>query len=303
MHRGPSSHAGRSKAAPSTTCQKCLKKGHYSYECKVTTQERPYLARPSRTQQLFNPKLMPQLTSDVPNDLLRRKGVVDEVLAKQSEERGRKHARDDDHSALPPRTRSRSESSFSSVSTVSTNRSPTRSPFPHQRRTNPSGHRAHSPPSDARKRRRRSVSSSPDRNASDRPKERNTRRRRSSYSPAQRGRRRSRSFLSNNRDRSASATREQSVDHEMDRSPSPYSRRKRTSRRSPARSPPGRAPRMRSPPRYPNRDFDRDMDGVAERPSQFSSAPRGSPPASTRERSLSPYSKRLALTQTMNVGH
>ncbi|KAK7522055.1 hypothetical protein IWZ03DRAFT_108261 [Phyllosticta citriasiana] len=317
MYRGPSS-AGRSKAAPSTTCQKCLKKDtfflpfvpttaesskrHYSYECKVTTQERPYLARPSRTQQLFNPKLMPQLTSDVPNDLLRRKGVADDVLAKQSEDRGRKHARDDNHSAPSPRTRSRSESSLYSVSTVSTNRSRTRSPFPHERGTNPSGRRAHSPPSDVRKRRRRSVSSSPDRNASDRPRERNTRRRRSSYSPAERGRRRSRSFMSINRDRSASTTREPSLGHEMDRSSSPYRRRMRISKRSPGRSS-RRTSRMRGPPRHPNHDFDRDMDGFAERPSQFSSFPRGPAPASVRERSLSPYSKRLAMTQSMNVGH
>lgn len=30
------------------------------------------MSRPSRTQQLLNPKLKPQLTSDVPNDLLRK---------------------------------------------------------------------------------------------------------------------------------------------------------------------------------------------------------------------------------------
>lgn len=45
---------------------------HYSYECKAPSQERPYLSRPSRTQQLLNPKLVPRLTSDVPNDLLRK---------------------------------------------------------------------------------------------------------------------------------------------------------------------------------------------------------------------------------------
>lgn len=37
---------------------------HYTYECKSTPQERPYAARPSRTQQLRNPKLMPKLTND-----------------------------------------------------------------------------------------------------------------------------------------------------------------------------------------------------------------------------------------------
>ena len=45
---------------------------HYSYECKSAAQERPYVSRPSRTQQLQNPKLMPKLTSDVPQDLLRK---------------------------------------------------------------------------------------------------------------------------------------------------------------------------------------------------------------------------------------
>lgn len=44
---------------------------HYSYECTVSTQERPYLTRPSRTQQLQNPKLRPKLSSDAPNEVLR----------------------------------------------------------------------------------------------------------------------------------------------------------------------------------------------------------------------------------------
>ncbi|GME26810.1 uncharacterized protein LTHEOB_1332 [Neofusicoccum parvum] len=69
MFRGPA-YAGRSKATPATTCQKCLKKD--TYECKAAAQERPYVSRPSRTQQLLNPRLKPQLTSDVPNDLLRK---------------------------------------------------------------------------------------------------------------------------------------------------------------------------------------------------------------------------------------
>ncbi|KAF1975929.1 hypothetical protein BU23DRAFT_456724, partial [Bimuria novae-zelandiae CBS 107.79] len=63
-------YGGRSKATPSTTCQKCLQKGHYSYECTVTAQARPYNPRPSRTQQLLNPSLKPRLTEEVPSDLL-----------------------------------------------------------------------------------------------------------------------------------------------------------------------------------------------------------------------------------------
>lgn len=52
---------GPSKASATTTCQKCLGKGHYSYECKASLQSRPYTSRASRTQQLRNPKLKPML--------------------------------------------------------------------------------------------------------------------------------------------------------------------------------------------------------------------------------------------------
>lgn len=45
---------------------------HYSYECKVQLQERPYNPRPSRTQQLLNPKLVPKLTNDTPDDATRK---------------------------------------------------------------------------------------------------------------------------------------------------------------------------------------------------------------------------------------
>ncbi|CAN6185195.1 unnamed protein product [Urochloa humidicola] len=37
-----------------TQCQKCFQHGHWTYECK---NERVYMSRPSRTQQLKNPKL------------------------------------------------------------------------------------------------------------------------------------------------------------------------------------------------------------------------------------------------------
>ncbi|KAM0250341.1 hypothetical protein ACHAQJ_008688 [Trichoderma viride] len=63
---------------------------HYSYECKAPTQERPYVSRPSRSQQLRNPKLVPKLTSDTPNPLEKKKGIADEELAKLEAERERK---------------------------------------------------------------------------------------------------------------------------------------------------------------------------------------------------------------------
>ncbi|KAH7061405.1 zinc knuckle-domain-containing protein [Macrophomina phaseolina] len=298
MFRGPS-YGGRSKATPTTTCQKCLKKGHYSYECKASAQERPYVSRPSRTQQLLNPKLKPQLTSDVPNELLRKKGVADETLAKKADERGRKHSRDDDDLASHPRKRSRSVSSYSSssVSTISTNRSPTRSPSP-PRHTAPKRARR-SPAGDDRKRRRRSVSSSAasysETDARPRVKERNTRRRRSSFSPGERGRRRSRSFVSNNNAVSRSRSQRRSPSRDFERSISPYSQRARVPRLSPGRRPRSRSPRRRdvAPSREPT--------GNSNRPQRLPPNTAG-PPPSKRERSLSPYSKRLALTQAMNMG-
>eukprot|EP00249_Psilotum_nudum_P010172 c22380_g1_i2 orf=397-1239(-) len=41
----------------SQQCQKCFQLGHWTYECK---NERVYISRPSRTQQLKNPKLRPK---------------------------------------------------------------------------------------------------------------------------------------------------------------------------------------------------------------------------------------------------
>ena len=79
MFRRPG--AGRSKASADTLCQKCLQRGHYSYECKAPAQERPYKSRPSRTQQLLNPQLKPKLNTHVPDDLLRKRGLADQILA------------------------------------------------------------------------------------------------------------------------------------------------------------------------------------------------------------------------------
>ncbi|KIK69528.1 hypothetical protein GYMLUDRAFT_152100 [Collybiopsis luxurians FD-317 M1] len=46
------------RATSSTVCQKCLGTGHYTYECKGS---RPYISRPSRTEQLENPKVVAKL--------------------------------------------------------------------------------------------------------------------------------------------------------------------------------------------------------------------------------------------------
>ncbi|KAF2461532.1 hypothetical protein BDY21DRAFT_360627 [Lineolata rhizophorae] len=142
MNRYPRS--GRSKATASTLCQKCLKRD--TYECKASVQERPYAARPSRTQQLFNPALAPKLSSDAPpgddDDLLRKKGVADAQLKKAADERRRDHdgdvkldsdsdlgegyGRDDEHAK---RHRRRADSIASTRSSSSSSRT-SNSPIP-----------------------------------------------------------------------------------------------------------------------------------------------------------------------------
>jgi hypothetical protein len=96
MNRGAYRPPASSRASASTLCQKCLKRDkshlspldneadiqasrHFSYECKAAAQERPYIARPSRTQQLLNPKLAPKLSSDVPNDFMQKYAYLWEI--------------------------------------------------------------------------------------------------------------------------------------------------------------------------------------------------------------------------------
>ncbi|KAJ0424564.1 zinc knuckle-domain-containing protein [Aspergillus carlsbadensis] len=283
---------GPSKATASTLCQKCLKRGHYSYECKVTAQERPYLARPSRTQQLQNPKLRPQLTTDVPDDTTRTKGAADAVLAQREQERGRKRNLDEadplsSRDLTSKRTRSISSASDTSVSTISTNRSRSAS-LRRDENTGPGraksliSHHSYS-----RKRRHSdsssgySVSSYSSREGSrTRTPERNIRRRRRESSPKERGRPRDISRDDERRDRSRSRN--------NDKNRNTRGRRSVTPEQSiPEQSYAARSPSIDKPnPSYKGR---REDGGYR-------------PPPPRRERSLSPYSKRIALTQAMNMG-
>jgi hypothetical protein len=266
MFRRPGT--GRSKASSDTLCQKCLKKGHYSYECKASAQERPYQSRPSRTQQLLNPKLKPKLTTEVPEDLLRKKGVADEILKKKEAERA----------GRGKRSRSRSYSA-DSVSTISTNRSPSRSRSPPRRRK-------HNDDKALTKRRRRSPSAG---SASPDAGDRNTRRRMSSFSPGERGRRRT---------RSRSVSQRMEMSHESPRQKEVVGRRIRdTHSRSRSRQRHGkRAVRRPSPSRSRSRSLDR-MDTSDDRQPRNGAAksrPSSSPFRPGRVRSPSPHAMRGA---------
>ncbi|KAG5966975.1 hypothetical protein E4U58_002348 [Claviceps cyperi] len=87
----------------------------------ASSQERPYVSRPSRSQQLRNPKLVPKLTNDTPNPVEKKKGLADEILAKQEAQRTRlQELEGRDESDVAPSPNRRRSVSCESVSTVST---------------------------------------------------------------------------------------------------------------------------------------------------------------------------------------
>lgn len=69
-------------------CQKCFQTGHWTYECK---NERVYISRPSRTQQLKNPKL--RMKVSIPYDL-ENPDIEKEMNEKSVKKSKRKHKSD-----------------------------------------------------------------------------------------------------------------------------------------------------------------------------------------------------------------
>ncbi|THX18635.1 hypothetical protein D6D17_02026 [Aureobasidium pullulans] len=257
------------RASANTVCQKCLKKGHYSYDCKAQAQERPYISRPSRSQQLLNPKLKPKLANIAPTE---ENLSAIQKPSKEASARPRKRSLNDmdGQRSSRKRSRSRSVSSFSSasVSTIST-----RSPSPDRSRPNKPAARQErdvSAGGGAGEKRRRPSSSASSPDHMQESQNRNTRMRRSSRSPSERGRRRGRSANSERRMRSASG--------------------KDTRGLTPARRPDadGRPTVGQQHTDLERADHSRDQEM------------RDVPSGETRTRSLSPFSKRVALTQSMN---
>lgn len=128
-------------------------------------------------------------------------------------------------------------------------------------------------------------------------REKNTRRRFSSHSPIERGRRKSRSVDSDPQRRSASV---QSSKNGFSRGDSFVAQNRDRTRGD-------RSHRERSPVRMDSRDRGNRREKQEGLKSQRRTSPsrrenRKAAPPAFRERSLSPYSKRLALTQAMNMG-
>ncbi|GBF66962.1 hypothetical protein TMEN_9685 [Trichophyton mentagrophytes] len=278
-YRNIPGRAAPSKATPTTVCQKCLKKD--SYECTTQLQERPYGARPSRTQQLSNPRLRPQLSTEVPNDLLRTKGVADEQLRRAKEKRARLNPsrspdRESDYGDAAPgsRKRARSVSSFSSVSTISTNRSPSPPP-PRRARQDPQPSRP-SVRSPSRRQRSATDGLGEESDTSDR-RSRGSRRRHDDHNT----RRHRRTRYSDSPEPYRRHDRSRSRDDVSRTSRRAYRERERSIDDDNRHGTPGSRDRAQSRPH------------VQRQPVRNNSPPR--------QRSLSPYSKRLALTQAMNA--
>jgi hypothetical protein len=211
-----------------------FREGHYSYECTSAKQERPYVSRPSRTQQLHNPKLAPKLSA-APKPPIGVKDDHDEKSTAELDARGRSRDTRRPQESYLRRRQSTASYSSRSVSTISTNASRSRSPDARQRRP-----------------------TKPDREGS------NRRRRTRSYSSS-RLRSISRSPVAREERHSARA------DHtEARRSRSPR-RDRRARSRSSTHSPPARSTQARNNNAY-------------------------------RERSMSPYSRRVALSGAAGGG-
>ncbi|KAG6016906.1 hypothetical protein E4U54_000147, partial [Claviceps lovelessii] len=300
----------------------------------ASSQERPYVSRPSRSQQLRNPKLVPKLTSDTPNPLEKKKGVADEILAKQEAERTRLRELEerDEYLAAPSPKRRRSVSS-DSVSTISTaasrhSRSPRPSPAPksRSRRRSPSYDHVERDVSP-----RRSISRSPSpAGRRRRSPSRDSLSPRRSLPPESVVRRRSPSY--------EDIPREVSAQRSISRSPSPAARGHRLPSRD-SLSPRGDARERRyrdrdqgdrgSRPQRGRRGSFTGRDETENRRrvsygshssaeprsrasnrggrgggSQNNRGSRGGNQHSEapRQRSLSPFSRRLAMTQAMNRG-
>ncbi|KAJ7288350.1 zinc knuckle-domain-containing protein [Mycena rebaudengoi] len=87
----PHRQTNRPRATQSTICQKCLKTGHFIYECKSA---RPYVSRPSRTQQLEKgPSVLAKLKAagqpsvEVPEEFKTQAGTANRILEAKEKER------------------------------------------------------------------------------------------------------------------------------------------------------------------------------------------------------------------------
>lgn len=83
----------KTSMSTATNCQKCFQPGHWTYECK---NERVYISRPSRTQQLKNPKLRMRgtVSYDLDNPDIEKEVKLDKnVKKKHTNSKGKNNKR------------------------------------------------------------------------------------------------------------------------------------------------------------------------------------------------------------------
>ncbi|KAF8575454.1 hypothetical protein K439DRAFT_1655466 [Ramaria rubella] len=85
-------------ATSSTVCQKCLGKGHFTYECKSS---RPYVSRPSRTEQLEKPSVLAKLKKEgqpsleLPEEFKTKTGTANKILEDKERQRAKEGGKGD----------------------------------------------------------------------------------------------------------------------------------------------------------------------------------------------------------------
>ena len=97
-------------AGTTSQCQKCFQTGHWTYECK---NERVYISRPSRTQQLKNPKL--RMKMSISYDLDNPDIPKEQKEEKVSKKSKRKHKSDTESGSDSEASVFESDSGASSV--------------------------------------------------------------------------------------------------------------------------------------------------------------------------------------------
>ena len=114
--RGPLKRKSDDKAAVAAQCQKCLEKGHWTFECK---NEGVYLKRVSRTKQLINPKLRQPFNKEKPPE----KGEKINAQQPKLKRRRRKDSTSSDSSSSSSSSSSSGSSSSSSSDSSSSSSS------------------------------------------------------------------------------------------------------------------------------------------------------------------------------------
>eukprot|EP00644_Phytophthora_capsici_P013342 jgi/Phyca11/17584/fgenesh1_pg.PHYCAscaffold_29_\ len=107
---------GASTSSAAAMCQKCLKPGHWTYECK---NEAVYVQRPSRSQQLKNPKLRQPFNQEKPPELREEEAEKSTKLKRKDKDKGRAKAKKTTKSRSKRRKRRSVSSSSESSSSDS----------------------------------------------------------------------------------------------------------------------------------------------------------------------------------------